>query len=118
MKIKQKNLKVKSYRIVKNKTEKDNVFNRADLFINGAEITITIQTTKFGIFKSNVMNYVVDMSSNLITITDEFLSPMDKKMIIQILDNQINVTLGLNAILKIYDVNEEIRNVLIKFINS
>jgi hypothetical protein len=54
--IQQKNLKVETYRIIKNKTEKDNVFNRAHLFINDFELTIVVQAIKFGIFKSKVIN--------------------------------------------------------------
>lgn len=118
MEIQQKNLKVESYQFIKNKTEKDNIFNRADLFIQGDELTITIQTIKFGIFKSNLMNYIVDLSSNLVTITENFLYPIDKRMIIQIFDNQLNVTLGSKAVLKIYNINEEIKNILRKFITS
>ena len=49
---------------------------------------------------------MVDMSLNLIIITDKFLAPMNEKMITQVIDYQLNITLGSNAVLKIYDINE------------
>lgn len=49
---------------------------------------------------------MVDMSLNLIIITDKFLAPMNEKMTMQVIDYQLNVTLGSNAVLKIYDINE------------
>jgi hypothetical protein len=61
---------------------------------------------------------MVDMSSNLIIITDKFLAPMNEKKIIQVIDYHINITLGSNAVLKIYDINEDIKDTLMKFINS
>ena len=61
---------------------------------------------------------MVDMSLNLIIITDKFLAPMNEKMITQVIDYQLNITLGSNAGLKIYDINEDIKDTLMKFINS
>lgn len=61
---------------------------------------------------------MVDMSLNLIIITDKFLAPMNEKMITQVIDYQLNITLGSNAVLKIYDINEDIKDTLMKFINS
>ena len=61
---------------------------------------------------------MVDMSSNLIIITDRFLAPMNEKITMQIIDYQFNITLGSNAGLKIYDINEDIKDTLMKFINS
>ena len=61
---------------------------------------------------------MVDMSLNLIIITDKFLAPMNEKMTIQVIDYQLNITLESNAVLKIYDINEDIKDTLMKFINS
>ncbi|PQA93361.1 hypothetical protein SAMN05421796_105174 [Chryseobacterium piscicola] len=61
---------------------------------------------------------MVDMSLNLIIITDKFLAPMNEKMITQVIDYQLNIILGSNAVLKIYDINEDIKDTLMKFINS
>ncbi|WP_159439263.1 hypothetical protein [Chryseobacterium piscicola] len=58
------------------------------------------------------------MSLNLIIITDKFLAPMNEKMITQVIDYQLNIILGSNAVLKIYDINEDIKDTLMKFINS
>lgn len=90
MEIQQRKLQLDSYRIVNNKPKKDHAFNRADLLVSGAELTITIQNVKLGIFKSNTMNYIVDL--NVCFITEKFLSPIDQKFILQIFDNQINAT--------------------------
>ena len=61
---------------------------------------------------------MVDLSLNLIIITDKFLAPMNEKMTIHVIDYQLNITLESNAVLKIYDINEDIKDTLMKFINS
>ncbi|PZU83452.1 MAG: hypothetical protein DI529_12640 [Chryseobacterium sp.] len=117
MEIRQNKLKLDTFIIRNNKREIDNVFNYADLLIDGPDLTIVIYKIKFGIFKKNVINYIMNLN-NGIFITEKFKEPIERKLILHIFDNQINATLGNHNMLKIYDVNKEIIRILKNHINS
>ena len=117
MEIRQDKLKLEPYLIKNNKREIDNVFSNADLLINGTEFTIVVYKIKFGIFKKNVLNYIMNLNDGIL-ITEKFVEPTERKLILQIFDNQINATLGSSSVLKIYNVNKEIINILKNHINS
>jgi len=115
--IRQDKLKLEPYLINKNKTEKDNAFNYADLLINGTELTIVVYKIKFRILKKNVLNYVMNLNDGIF-ITEKFMNPIERKLILQIFDNQINVTLGVISKFKMYNINKEIIDILKNHINS